>query len=243
MKIIFSRKGFDSTAGRAPSPIIADKPISLPIPTQSRSETAYSDLGLGEIVARVTNQRLNGKNLCHCDPMFENGRCAFGQTGAAQSHLRNQGVGVGDVFLFFGLFANAVGRDRHHRIFGYLKVEEVKNLGSAPNSSAQPKGFSKRHPHTIGEWNKNNTLYVGEGHVVGHVAPALRLSIEGRPTSRWRVPPWLREAGLSYHDNPERWHGEDELTVVARGQEFVCDVADGEEAFEWAVTMIREILT
>ncbi|CAI8922445.1 hypothetical protein EMIT0158MI4_310005 [Burkholderia ambifaria] len=31
-------------------------------------------------------------------------RPALGQTGAAQGHLSNNGVGAGDVFLFFGWF-------------------------------------------------------------------------------------------------------------------------------------------
>ena len=52
MKIIFSRKGFDSAAGKAPSPIIEQEPISLPIPTLERScglQKSFSDLkGLTE---------------------------------------------------------------------------------------------------------------------------------------------------------------------------------------------------
>jgi hypothetical protein len=63
MRVIFSRKGFDSAAGEAPSPIIGGEPTSLPIPTELRSETTY----------RLAN------------PMFSNGRWAFGQTGAAQA--------------------------------------------------------------------------------------------------------------------------------------------------------------
>jgi hypothetical protein len=105
VRIIFSRKGFDSGVGGVPSPIIDGRPISLPIPTNRRSETTYADLGLSEIVEAATKGRIAGTSLCHHDPMFEQGRCAFGQTGAAQAHLANNAVGVGDVFLFFGLFA------------------------------------------------------------------------------------------------------------------------------------------
>ncbi|MGH6672610.1 MAG: hypothetical protein ACRECV_11660 [Xanthobacteraceae bacterium] len=54
MKITFSRKGFDSAAGKAPSPIIEGEPISLPIPTRRRSETSYRLLGLGNIVENMT---------------------------------------------------------------------------------------------------------------------------------------------------------------------------------------------
>src|SRR6267378_2603959 len=49
MRVIFSRKGFDSAAGNPPSPIIDGEPISLPIPTKRRSETSYLVAGLGEI--------------------------------------------------------------------------------------------------------------------------------------------------------------------------------------------------
>jgi hypothetical protein len=102
MKLIFSRKGFDSTAGRCPSPIVGGVPISLPIPTNGRSETSYKLAGLSEIVERVTKGRISGDDLCHEVPVFRNDRWAFGQTSAAQSHLENSLVGIGDVFLFFG---------------------------------------------------------------------------------------------------------------------------------------------
>src|SRR5215831_15681942 len=101
MKIVFSRKGFDGAAGGVPSPIIDGRPISLPIPTRKRSVTTYDDLGLGDIVEQLTRGKLTRRALCHHDPMFEGGHCAFGQTGAAQAHLCKNGVTVGDVFLFF----------------------------------------------------------------------------------------------------------------------------------------------
>ena len=87
MKIVFSRKGFDSGAGGVPSPVIGGRPTSIPIPAHDRSEATYGDLGLGEIVERITGGRFAATSLCHDDPMFERCRCAFGQTGAAQGHL------------------------------------------------------------------------------------------------------------------------------------------------------------
>src|SRR5262249_31160257 len=233
MRIVFSRKGFDSSAGGFPSPIIGGKPISLPIPPQRRSVTTYCDLGLGDIVEQVTKGQLTRTNLCHHDPVFEGGHCALGQTGAAQSHLRRNGVTVGDLFLFFGLFANAEGRDWHHRIFGYLEVQSVNAIGAEPDARKQPKGFSGRHPHTIGEWNPNNTIYVGRGCLAITAPPALRLSIPGEQVSRWRVPPWLRAAGLTYHGRPERWDGSATLVVVGRGQEFISDISNTPDAAVW----------
>lgn len=233
MKIVFSRKGFDSASGGAPSPIVAGRPISLPIPTKRRSQTTYGDVQLGDIVEMATRGRLGRSSLCHLDPMFEAGRCAFGQTGAAQAHLSNQGVGVGDVFLFFGLFANIDGGDRHHRVYGYLEVERVIAVGQAPDSTSQPVGFSNRHPHTIGEWNPNNTIYVGPGHVAAKAVDVLRLSRPGEQVSSWRVPPWLRAAGLTYHGKRDRWIGRDTLQVVGRGQEFVSDISTVPSALPW----------
>jgi hypothetical protein len=165
--------------------------------------------------------------------MFEGGRCALGQTGAAQAHLRNNGVTVGDVFLFFGLFAGADGRDRHHRIFGYLEVHSVNVLGADPDASDQPSGFSKRHPHTIGEWNSNNTIYIGRSCLATTAPPDLRLSMAGEQVSRWRVPPWLRAAGLTYHGRPDRWDGDATLVVVGRGQEFVSNISNTPDAAVW----------
>lgn len=233
MRIVFSRKGFDSAAGGVPSPIIDGRPTSLPIPTQTRSQTTYGDLSLGDIVEQMTGGRLTRESLCHYDPMFESGRVAFGQTGAAQTHLQRNGVSVGDLFLFFGLFASADGRDRHHRIFGYLEVESVNPIGAKPNSTDQPYGFSKRHPHTIGEWNSNNTVYIGRGCVAGTAPSRLRLSIPGEKISLWNVPGWLRSAGLTYHGRVDRWLDSTKLSVVGRGQEFVCDISKTPAAAAW----------
>jgi len=241
VKVIFSRKGFDSGAGRAPSPIIDGRPQSLPIPTRRRSDTTYGDLGLADVVEKVTRGRLNGSDLCHFDPMFENSRCAFGQTGTAQTHLANNGVGVGDVFLFFGLFVNGDGKDRHHRIFGYLDVEEVVDFGPEPSRSMQPKGFTQQHPHTIGEWNPNNTLYLGPGVTTTSASSELRLTVPGGPLSQWNIPSWLKQAGLTYHSKPERWLADGTLSAVARGQEFVSDITGNFEAMDWVNEIKTEI--
>ncbi|WP_081988058.1 hypothetical protein [Sphingomonas sp. 37zxx] len=229
MRIVLSRKGFDTGSGGAPSPIVAGRPVSLPIPTSRRSATTYEMLGLGELVEKSTRGKIARHHLCHEDPMFINGQCIFGQCGAAQSHLSNQGVGVGDVFLFFGLFADEATGERHHRIFGYLRVHEA----AAPSSLAALDILVRPHPHTIGEWNANNTVYRGEGGVAGMDHSALRLTQPGGPLRHWIVPKWLAQAGLSFHRKPERWLDADRLEIVARGQEFVTDVGDNRLALDW----------
>lgn len=241
MKVVFSRKGFDSAAGGAPSPIIDHQPISLPIPATDRSLTTYRDLGLGEIVEEVTRGRFNGESLCHHDPMFENQMCAFGQVGAAQTHLENNKVGIGDVFLFFGLFSDLDHKDPHHRIFAYLVVDEVTKIGSNGSKSDQPKGFTRRHPHTVGEWGVNNTIYTGRAKVAGSDDPKLRLSIPGANKSIWKVPSWLAGTGLTYHQRVDRWLDETTLKTASRGQEFVTDITDTVVAHEWLETILTRI--
>jgi Nucleotide modification associated domain 3 len=241
MRIILSRKGFDSAAGGVLSPIVNGEPISLPIPTAKRSETTYELAGLGDIVARTTKGRVRPENLCHEDPMFHDGRCAFGQTGAAQAHLAKQRVGVGDIFLFFGLFAGTDGGDRHHRIFGFLRVEEVRAIGGHPHECDGLKCFPRRHPHTIGEWNENNTIYLGRGTKTRTARDSLRLSKPGGPVSRWIVPPWLHTIGLSYHRKTSRWIAGNELQVVGRGQEFVADVGDLAEPKAWLAATLDAV--
>ena len=238
MKVVFSRKGFDSAAGGAPSPIINGRPISLPIPADDRSNTTYGDIGLGSVVEEMTRGVITASSFCHCDPMFEKGRCAFGQTGASQTHLSNNGVGKGDVFLFYGLFSELNGADRHHRIFGYLKIEEILKPGSAPTKASQPKGFSIRHPHTIGEWNENNSIYIGPAKVTKIALPKLRLSIPDGPVSHWQVPSWLRQTGLSYHGNAKRWLSNSVLHTTSPGQEFVADITGNRVAASWLKRVI-----
>jgi Nucleotide modification associated domain 3 len=130
MKVVFSRKGFDSKSGGKPSPIIDGALFSLPIPSgRYPSKSTYGDLGLGEVVSMLSKE-CKADTLCHEDPMFWDNKCAFGQAGISQYHLAKNRVGEGDVFLFFGLFADHGSKGSHHRMFGYLKVDKVLSIGS-----------------------------------------------------------------------------------------------------------------
>lgn len=70
MKLIFSRKGFDSSVGGVPSPLVDDRPISLPIPTRMPTPTQYADLstGVAELVTVLTRGRIAADRPCHLDP-------------------------------------------------------------------------------------------------------------------------------------------------------------------------------
>ena len=241
MKIIFSRKGFDSAAGGGASPIVDGRPISLPIPAGVASRTTYGDLGLGEHASGASRGRFGHDAQCHHDPMFmDDGTCIFGQVGAAQTHLANQGVGVGDVFLFFGLFREEETGEPHHRIFGFLEIARMVRLdGCAEHERI---GFRKLgHPHALQMHGTNDCLYIGPGRTAMRASQNLRLTVPGGPASLWHRPDWLRHGGLTYHDRKDRWLRGGRLRSVARGQEFVADIGHRPAPRQWLDTILGEI--
>ncbi len=107
MKIIFSRKGFDSGYGGVPSPILpAGSTVSLPIPSpfgRPLSDLRFGNEPLGEMVNELTCGRVATTQSVHLDPdlvaatvpRLPGWSAAFGQTSSAQGHLRNQNIGLG----------------------------------------------------------------------------------------------------------------------------------------------------
>lgn len=240
MRIVFSRKGFDSAAGGGASPIVDGRPLSLPIPATGPSRTTYGDLGLGEHVAHASRGRYGAADRCHHDPMFlSDGTCLFGQCGAAQTHLANRGAGAGDVFLFFGLFRDRAG-EPHHRIFAYLVVSEVIDLITCA-AARRRELAALGHPHALGLHGRNDAIWLGRGAVAGGSPDALRLTVAGGPPSLWRRPPWLARGGLSYHDRADRWLRGGRLRAVSRGQEFVAEVRRRSAPREWLAQITSAI--
>ena len=250
MRIILSRKGFDSAAGGGPSPIVPDgsrygRPISLPIPdSKGLARTTYADLGLGEEVRTATRGRIGPNALAHHDPMFRpDGTCVFGQCGGAQTHLARNGVGPGDVFLFFGWFRDRDGWD-HHRIFGYCAVDEVIALDGADEATMR-RFAGMKHPHAFGfhHASRSDTLYIGQGRAAVRACDTLLLTRRGMTRTHWRVPGWLREVGLTYHGGADRWPAPDHLVSVAQGQEFVADIGERADARDWLARTLGAINT
>jgi hypothetical protein len=265
MRIIFSRKGFDSSAGGTASPLIDGRPVSLPIPTRMPTPTCYRDLPdpIPRCVRDLTRGRIVAARPCHLDPDLvrdslprtRGWRGALGQTGSAQAHLRNQGVGVGDLFLFWGLFRPVAYRAqwryvgaREHRLFGWLQVGAVVEVPEDPSGVLARWPWLATHPHVRTGWHARNTLYLARKRLdIGGVTArrpgwgvfsrGLRITADAsiRP-STWAVPAWLNPAlggvGLSYHRR-ERWTAAGELRVVGRGQEFVADVGDRSDVRTW----------
>ncbi|MBV9229508.1 MAG: hypothetical protein JOZ18_09370 [Chloroflexi bacterium] len=149
MKIILSRKGFDSSTGKVASPIFPSCELcSLPIPearpnsgAKRYEEIKIGELSLGMIVRDLTRGKIQGDAPAHLDPDLNMGSVArlanwkpvFGQAGAAERHLQNHGVKEGDVFIFYGWFrqveqlAGVYRYVKHapdlHVIFGWLQIE------------------------------------------------------------------------------------------------------------------------
>ncbi|MEX0733356.1 MAG: hypothetical protein WD051_01855 [Steroidobacteraceae bacterium] len=272
MRIIFSRKGFDSAAGGCPSPLIEGRPYSLPIPTRQPTNRRFGDLPapLPELVTQLTRGRIKPTDPCHLDPAIDSApssrrpewRGALGQTGAAEGHLRKQGIARGDLFLFWGLFRPVVHAgswryvgQQEHRLFGWLQVDEILQVGSDPESYLQRFPWLADHPHMQRGWRGANTVYVAASGLeiagvrtglpgFGVLDRGLRLTAEGsmRP-SVWAVPSWLTPCqggcGMTYHP-PRRWATDNTVQVAARGQEFVAEPTDLGAAADWILNTLRE---
>jgi putative DNA base modification enzyme with NMAD domain len=185
VRLILSRKGFDSSSGGCPSPIFPDgSMLALPIPDKS-STVRYSELtwhrrNVGELVERLTRGKQRATHFAHLDPDLRaelkprapGWRAALGQEGGSQSHLRNQSVGVGDLFLFWGLFQR-FGDDLRPRgrpiqaLWGWLQVATAADVASeiVPALEAPAWEWAAAHPHvTIRKGQqarkKPNVLYV-----------------------------------------------------------------------------------
>lgn len=179
MRIILSRKGFDTTAGGSPSPIFPDgRVLSLPIPDKG-SPIGYSDLtfagmNLGTLVADLTGDAKRSSHRAHLDPDLRADAMArvsgwkplLGQTGSAQGHLRKQGVQVGDVFLFFGSFRPVEptgdgwrfkkAERARHVIWGWLQIGKIHKVDDiAPDEML----WARYHPHFAFGRDPANTLY------------------------------------------------------------------------------------
>lgn len=182
MKIILSRKGFDSSNGGCPSPIMPDGTLlSMPIPTDdvvSFSDVAWNGITYADILKQISPRKTYTN--CHLDPDIRDNRInkikgwkpAFGQTGAAQGLLVNAGVEVGDIFLFFGWFRRVEKTGKGYRfvprkatdfyygndlqiIYGYMQIGRI-----ITDQEEIKKYFWHPHSSSIHTCNPNNALYL-----------------------------------------------------------------------------------
>jgi len=264
MEVILSRKGFDSCDGGCASPIMPDGTLlSLPIPERSKlkfTDIGYDGMTYDEIWEQL-DPRSHWKTTCHLDPDIRPGirlkpvkgwKPAFGQAGAAETHLENQGVDIGDVFLFFGWFRQTeytsdgklryvAGAPNLHIIYGYMQIGRIV--------SGKGKRAYSWHPH--GQWNgeeDNDTLYIPTkkltindqdmgypGYGVLSYARKRVLTAPGEKKSVWKLPPWFSNVELSYHSKKSFVDGY--LHTVGRGQEFV--IKDDRHLNKWVMSIIE----
>jgi len=253
MKLILSRKGSDSSNGGVPSPIFPDgRMLSLPIPEQDEwAEASYrityeqlrwpGEPAIGDIIEQLTRDRVSRQRRAHIDPDIfpgslprdEGWRPIFGQTDAAQGHLKKQNVGDGDIFLFFGLFRNVETKDsvlrfasscpQQHVIFGWLQVDKDKVIQVDSCRESMP--WAHYHPHMHLTSDLRNTLYIasekltlpgygdirrpGAG-VFDRYSEELCLTASNQDrVSDWLLPARLahdeKRPPFTYHSNERQW--------------------------------------
>ncbi len=281
MKVIFSRKGFDSQYGGVPNAVLPNgQMVPFPIPDGRSIVTADAIRRGGEVVGAMVEQLTRGQMsrdyAAHLDPDLDPGayprepgwRPVLGQTDAALGHLEKQGVGAGDLFLFFGwyrpverkgpVWAYVQGVPPVHAIWGWLHV------GSCFDHTAVPPDFRPwlaYHPHLQRSHRKRHLLYAASdfmevgGHrlAAGGIFPRFSdrrvLSASGMNMSVWDVPGWMHpeasQVSFSYIHAPERWahsgRGGALVKTVGKGQEIVMTPGSGAPLQDWLAGIFEDV--
>jgi hypothetical protein len=263
MKVILSRKGFDSTYGGQPSPVLPDGTLlSLPIPSKSDnvmfSDLKYSDKSYYNIIKELKpGSAIRPHYTCHLDPDIRSEiierppgwKGLFGQKGSAQGHLVNEKISIGDLFLFFGWFKETELNDGNlqyirkapdlHVIYGYMQIGSIFNSAESLPESA------KYHPHAdYFNTNKNNALYEAAESLSFNSAlpgsgclsfnPHLILTKKDRNKSQWELPDFFKDLRITYHTKDSFKDGY--FDSAKKGQEFVIE--DNDKLTEWVKSSI-----
>ena len=265
MKIILSRKGFDSSYGKQPNPILPDGTLlSLPIPDDDGNNTFTSLNWNGKSYYDIIHSLrprtgIKEDKMCHLDPDLRKDvkdrlpgwKPAFGQSGTALSHLRNKGVGKGDLFLFFGWFKETEMNQGKlvykrnakdlHIIYGYMQIGEIIDQKSdVPD-------WLKEHPHIADRKErdeKRNAIYLPtdklsfipdfNGCGLLNYRRDRVLTKDGMSKGKWNLPEFFKEVEISYH--PQPWK-DGYFQSADKGQEFVLDAPS--KILDWAKQIIK----
>jgi hypothetical protein len=279
MKVILSRKGFDAGSGGCPSPIFPDgSMLALPIPDKTSKvryrDIAWNGMNVGDLLGRLRGARPKPDHGAHLDPdlradaipRLPGWKPVSGQRGAARGHIRKQGVGEGDFFLFFGLFKDVredgtfpPGRLSRHVLWGWMQIAEILPV----DHNRDRLTWASYHPHLTRPPDPTSAVYIASdrlqlldtpsGDLLGagvfpRFTPALQLTSDpAHGCSTWRLPAWFHPRGkssaLSYHGDGNRWTRDGDsvlLQTVGRGQEFVLDSRDYPEVVAWALDVVRK---
>jgi hypothetical protein len=260
MKIILSRKGFDSKFGGQPSPILPDGTLlSLPIPSkldsQPFTDLVYDKKSYFDIIKELNLKNKFKKNYtCHLDPDIRrnslkrasNWKPLFGQENGALSHLEKNKVQNGDIFLFFGWFKQTElingkynyvkGAPDLHIIFGYLQIGEIHK------SADSNKDFLKDHCHyNRFSKNSNNCIYESTKQLsLDKKLPGsgclkfneeLVLTKKGLSRSKWNLPNFFKKINITHHSKSSFKDGYFESAKI--GQEFI--ISENDRVIEWTM--------
>ncbi len=265
MKIILSRKGFDSEYGGQPSPILPDGTLlSMPIPSKNEiyryTELYHNGKSYYEIIKdlKPNSRKIKINHTCHLDPDLrfsilernEIWRPIFGQAEAAQGHLKKYKISIGDLFLFFGWFRQTefingkysykYGSPDLHIIYSYLQVGEIFCHGQTfPD-------YSKHHPHTREKFQtvKSNCIYIAREKLT------LNENFPGADNMKFSKELMLTKKGNSrskwelpefFKDLAISYHTknsfkDDYFQSAAKGQEFVIEPND--DLMNWVMKLI-----
>ncbi|NCF75331.1 MAG: hypothetical protein GWO87_02495 [Xanthomonadaceae bacterium] len=272
MKIILSRKGFDSDMGGHPSPIINKKIISMPIPEEN-GNYSYNELQIDSNLIKQLYNNFDLKRKCHLDPDInkailknrpKNWKALFGQTGNAQSHLQNenQDIKKNDIFLFFGWFRKTertknkiifTGPDMHV-IFGYFQIDKILKVKDIQWNKENE--WMKYHDHINEKYinNERNTIYVAKerlsfnkkllGAGIFDYNKNLVLTKNGYLRSRWELPKIFKSVNITYHSK-NSWK-----ISKKTGEEYFQSAGRGQEFVieknkrikEWAINLINDCI-
>lgn len=274
MKIVLSRKGFDSSYGGYPSMIFENGTMQiLPIPN-AKDDIRYAEIlcpsknkSLYEVMKNANTKircktwiELSQESTCHLDPDIDyrsierakGWRGCFGQGAAAQSVLKRNMIGEGDLFIFFGWFNNChtdsngfLKFDKGngmHVLYGYLQVDSVIYTAKDKIPS-----WLMYHPHVSERHilKENNCIYVAKefctwnnerkGYGIFKYNDQLRLTKVGESRSKWDLPKIFKNVNITYHSQ-DSWK-DGYFQSAHRGQEFVVD--ENKEIQDWAIKLIE----
>ena len=247
--------------------------LSLPIPSKdsmrysdlkATNGSNYSDL-MKQLSSRIIYNKerliINNETKCHLDPdlnptiinRLPGWRHCFGSAGPEQSHLKNQEVCEGDLFLFFGWFRKTICENDHlifdhsegnlHVIYGYFQIDEILEI----NERTVIPPWLAYHPHVADRSLRANpnTIYIARknlsldeslpGGGLFNFREDLVLTKPGLSRSRWKLPSCFEKVPITYHKMESR-KKEGYFQSAMRGQEFV--IKNNEEIEEWTKTLI-----
>ncbi|MDE6598319.1 MAG: hypothetical protein K2K60_06745 [Clostridia bacterium] len=191
MKVILSKKGFDSSNSTNPILITNNELLFLPIPSSNKTDKRYSEIfidnevslldycremGINYVIIGGNKVLIDGETNCHLDPQlldyfgYADFKGSFGQESSPQGHLKNNNVQVGDLFLFYGWHKDLkdnIHKDGKHTIFGYLQIGEIIKVNELTPEYRQEiikkYPWLKHHPHWYSK-ETNNTIYIAKEH-------------------------------------------------------------------------------